>query len=61
MEGALVKNLVVAEYFSEIKYHCKDFAKPLPNTDEPQKEPGSELVLFGSGGGAMEEAPVMVE
>lgn len=56
-------NLVVAEYFSEARYHTKDFAKPVPNTDEPVREVGSELVLFGGAGGlgGLDEAPVMVE
>jgi len=57
------ENLVEAEYFSESKYHSRDFAKPLPNTEEPHKEVGHELVLFGAGGtpGALDEAPVMAD
>jgi len=57
-------NLVEAEYFSEDKYHAKDFAKPTPNTDEPKREPGTELALLESnksGPGTLDEAPVMVE
>jgi len=51
-------NLVEAEYFSETRYHAKDFARPTPNTDEPKPEPGSmELALVGG----LDEAPVMVE
>eukprot|EP00929_Paragymnodinium_shiwhaense_P004277 TRINITY_DN1050_c0_g2_i2.p1 TRINITY_DN1050_c0_g2~~TRINITY_DN1050_c0_g2_i2.p1 ORF type:complete len:203 (-),score=65.18 TRINITY_DN1050_c0_g2_i2:186-794(-) len=53
-------NLVEAEYFSETKYLARDFTKPTPNTEEPLREPGNELVLFG-GAGALDEAPVMVE
>merc|ERR1719461_1929841 len=56
-------NLVEAEYFSEDKYHAKDFARPTPNTDEPRREPGTELALLeGQGGqpGTLDEAPVMV-
>mmetsp|Transcript_109269 Transcript_109269/g.308288 ORF Transcript_109269/g.308288 Transcript_109269/m.308288 type:complete len:589 (+) Transcript_109269:136-1902(+) len=54
------ENLVEAEYFSEQKYLARDFARPLPNTDEPIKEPGSELVLFGQAG-TLDEAPVMAD
>lgn len=55
-------NLVEAEYFSEDKYHARDFAKPTPNIDEPKKDYGTELALFGTAGGAgIDEAPVMVE
>jgi len=57
-------NLVEAEYFSEDKYHAKDFARPTPNTDEPKREPGMELALIEAnkpGGGTLDEAPVMVE
>jgi len=57
-------NLVEAEYFSESRYHAKDFGRPTPNTDEPKQEPGTELamVLSNSGGqGTLDEAPVMVE
>lgn len=55
-------NLVEAEYFSEDKYHARDFAKPTPNIDEPKKDYGTELALFGTPGGAgIDEAPVMVE
>lgn len=53
-------NLVEAEYFSEDKYHAKDFSRPTPNTDEPKRDPASmELALVGAGG--LDEAPVMVE
>lgn len=55
------ENLVEAEYFSELKYHAKDFAKPIPNTDEPLRDPGSELVLYGNQLSTLDEAPVMVE
>jgi len=56
------ENLVEAEFFSEHKYHTRDFAKPLPNNEEPHKDPGNELVLFGAGGaGALDEAPVMAD
>lgn len=52
-------NLVEAEYFSETRYHAKDFARPTPNTDEPKPEAVStELALVGGG---LDEAPVMVE
>jgi splicing factor U2AF subunit len=56
-------NLVEAEYFSEDKYHAKDFSRPTPNTDEPRREPGTELALLESntGPGTLDEAPVMVE
>lgn len=58
-------NLVEAEFYSEDKYQSKDFAKPVPNTDEPKREPGSELVLFGTAAdgtlATLDEAPVMVE
>merc|ERR1712190_715331 len=57
-------NLVEAEYFSEEKYHAKDFARPMPNTDEPKHEPGMELALIGGAAGqltTLDEAPVMVE
>eukprot|EP00928_Gymnodinium_smaydae_P074981 TRINITY_DN579_c0_g1_i1.p1 TRINITY_DN579_c0_g1~~TRINITY_DN579_c0_g1_i1.p1 ORF type:complete len:595 (-),score=180.19 TRINITY_DN579_c0_g1_i1:120-1829(-) len=54
-------NLVEAEYFSENRYLAKDFAKPTPNTDEPVREAGMELALFGGGGGVLEEAPVMAD
>jgi len=53
-------NLVDAEYFSEDKYHARDFARPTPNVDEPRREVGMELALVGDGAG-LEEAPVMVE
>merc|ERR1719401_2013559 len=55
-------NLVEAEYFSEDKYHARDFSRPTPNTDEPKREPGMEpgmeLALLGN---TLDEAPVMVE
>merc|ERR1712224_1010874 len=35
-------NLVEAEYFSEDKYHAKDFNKPVPNAEEPKSMPGFE-------------------
>jgi len=58
-------NLVEAEYFSEDKYHAKDFARPTPNTDEPKREPGMELALLEGGRAGqpstLDEAPVMVE
>jgi len=56
-------NLVEAEYFSEEKYAAKDFARPMPNTDEPKREPGTELALVegGQAGNMLDEAPVMVE
>jgi hypothetical protein len=58
-------NLVEAEYFSEAKYRSKDFAKPLPNTDEPVRELGMELAIFGGAGTSglttLEEAPVMAD
>uniref|UniRef100_A0A7S3WLH2 RRM domain-containing protein n=1 Tax=Strombidinopsis acuminata TaxID=141414 RepID=A0A7S3WLH2_9SPIT len=55
-------NLVEAEYFSEDKYFAKDFARPLPNTDEPKVETGTQLALIeGAGGNALDEAPVMAD
>merc|ERR1719229_286168 len=53
-------NLVEAEYFSEDKYHARDFSRPTPNTDEPKNDPGMELALVASGN-TLDEAPVMVE
>lgn len=56
-------NLVEAEYFSEDKYHARDFARPTPNTDEPKRGSGMELALVEApgGGNLLDEAPVMVE
>merc|ERR1719382_1827819 len=53
-------NLVDAEYFSEDKYHARDFGRPTPNVDEPRRDVGMELALVETGGG-LDEAPVMVE
>jgi len=54
------ENLVEAEYFSEDRYHAKDFNKPTPNTDEPKPDPSKmELALIGGPG--LEEAPVMAD
>lgn len=53
-------NTVEAEYFSEEKFHMRDFERPLPNTDEPRREAAMELALL-EGGGGLDEAPVMVE
>mmetsp|Transcript_53539 Transcript_53539/g.116853 ORF Transcript_53539/g.116853 Transcript_53539/m.116853 type:complete len:567 (-) Transcript_53539:133-1833(-) len=53
-------NLVEAEYFSEEKYHAKDFARPLPNTDEPKNEAGDQLALIGADA-AIDEAPALVD
>lgn len=58
-------NEVECDYFSEDKYFSKDFANPTPNTDEPKLNPGMELALVATGGGAggdaLEEAPVMAD
>merc|ERR1711948_76621 len=44
-------NLVDAQYFSEDKYHARDFARPTPNVDEPRRDVGMELALVETGGG----------
>lgn len=54
-------NEVEAEYFSEDKYYARDFKDPQPNADEPKQHVGLELALVAPEGGALEEAPVMVE